>query len=67
MSALITAALPLVFKLVEWMLAKGKAKDEQRKAFLVFVQSYQQMESGSTIQYDEVLRQLDELKKTKNN
>lgn len=65
MTAIITAALPFLFSLFEWIFKKAKVSDEQKANFLAFVEAHRKLGNCSVKQAEEVEKQLDELEAKK--
>lgn len=59
------ALLPFLFKVIGWVMDKGKAKREQREIFRKFVDAYDHIGNGSVNAYDDIRKQLDDLNKPK--
>lgn len=57
------AIISLAIQLLNWLLDRGKVSSEQKKAFLTFVNQYNEMGNNSLKHHDEIKKQLDDLNK----
>jgi len=63
MTTILTAAIPIILKLLQWAFGKSDISKEQKEAFLKFYEAHEKLGNQSVKEMDDINKQLEELKK----
>jgi len=63
--SVLVSLLPSLFKIIGWIISRGKVTKEQKELFLRFYEQYEGLGNSSVAQHDDVSNQLNDLNKEK--